>query len=37
LSRRLRRQDPLARRVRLPASARILATLQGIAAGLSIR
>ena len=37
LSRRLRRQDPLARRVRLSASARVLATLQGIAAGLSIR
>ena len=37
LSRRLRRQDPLARRVRLPAPARVLATIQGIAAGLSIR
>ncbi|EWY37004.1 squalene synthase [Skermanella stibiiresistens SB22] len=37
LSRRLRRQDPLARRVKLTTSGRVVATLRGIASGLSIR
>jgi len=37
LSRRLRRHDPLARRVKLTTAGRVFATFQGIAAGLRIR
>jgi hydroxysqualene synthase len=37
LSRRLRRQDPLARRIKLTTLGRIFATFQGITAGLRIR
>ncbi|UEM18756.1 squalene/phytoene synthase family protein [Skermanella mucosa] len=37
LSRQLRRQDPLARRVKLTTPARVVATFQGIVAGLSTR